>query len=385
MTGIQVAWEDVFSVLNIIKVPLIVLLVGLVTSNFDKVIVVYNGASPLEMGWVEDYPQIKSLLVCPGVGATGFNALGKVLSGEIDPSGRTVDTWLYDQTSAPSYRNIGHFAYDNVEDVTSAAKAHWERADGVVSFVNYVESIYVGYRFYETAAAEGLIDYDSTVQYPFGYGLSYTTFSQAMGDLKVSNGAISVDVTVTNTGSVPGKDVAQLYYDPPYTNGGIEKASANLIAFGKTELLEPGQSQTLTLTFTEESMASYDDRGRGCYVLEAGDYVISLNSDSHTVLDSRTHTVGSDIVYDQSNQRSDDKVPAVNQFDYARGEVTYLSRADGFANYEQAVASPASYSLPDQYEVTGNGTYDECLQTEKAISGSALICRSEDAQVQFSA
>ena len=333
-------------------------LVELVTANFDRVIVVYNGANPLEMGWVEDYPQIKSLLVCPGVGATGFNALGKVLKGEINPSGRTVDTWLYDQTAAPSYRNIGHFAYDNVEDVTSAAKAHWERADGVVSFVNYVESIYVGYRFYETAAAEGLIDYNSTVQYPFGYGLSYTSFSQTMGDLKVSNGAISVDVTVTNTGGAAGKDVAQLYFNPPYTNGGIEKASANLVAFGKTGLLQPGDSQTLTLTFTQESMASYDDQGRGCYVLEAGDYVISLNSDSHTVLDSRTHTVGSDIVYDQNNQRSDDKIPAVNQFDYARGEITYLSRAGGFANYDEATAAPASYSLPGQYEVTGNGTYD---------------------------
>ena len=333
-------------------------LVELVTANFDRVVVVYNGANPLEMGWVEDYPQIKSLLVCPGVGAIGFNALGKLLKGEINPSGRTVDTWLYDQTAAPSYRNIGHFAYDNVEDVTSAAKAAWERADGIVSFVNYVESIYVGYRFYETAAAEGLIDYNSTVQYPFGYGLSYTAFSQAMGDLKVSGGTISVDVTVTNTGDAAGKDVVQLYCNPPYTDGGIEKASANLIAFGKTGLLQPGESQTLTLAFTEESLASYDDRGRGCYVLEAGDYIISLNSDSHTVLDARTHTVGSDIVYDQNNRRSDDKIPAVNQFDYARGEITYLSRAGGFANYDEATAAPASCSLPDQYEVTGNGTYD---------------------------
>lgn len=333
-------------------------LVELVCDNFDTVIVIYNGANTLEMGWIDEYEEIKSLIVCPGVGATGFNALGNILSGAVNPSGKTTDTWVYDLTTTPYYNNIGHFAYDNVEDVTTAALEAWERADGIVSFVNYVESIYVGYKFYETADVEGLIDYDATVQFPFGYGLSYTTFEQEITGYSADDGTITLEVTVTNTGSVAGKDVVEIYYNPPYTNGGIEKASANLITFDKTDTLEPGEAQTLTLTFTAEDMASYDDTGYGCYVLEAGDYIISLNTDSHTVVDSRTYTVDTTIIYDEDNARSTDLVAATNQFDDARGNVTYLSRADGFANYEEATAAPSDYSLPDEYEVTGNGTYD---------------------------
>lgn len=331
-------------------------LVELVCDNFEKVIVVYNGANPLELGWTQEYGQIKGVLVCPGAGATGFNGLGTILRGEVNPSGKTADTWVYDLTATPYYRNIGHFAYDNVEDVTSAAKAHWEKADGVVSFVNYVEDIYVGYRFYETAAAEGLIDYEKTVQFPFGYGLSYTEFEKSMGELRVADGMVSVDVTVANTGDTAGKDVAELYYSPPYTDGGIEKASANLAAFAKTSLLGPGESETLTLTFALEDMASYDAKGHGCYVLEAGDYHISLNSDSHTVLEERVYTQLETIVYDGENPRSDDQEAAVNQFDFARGGVEYLSRADGFANYEAAVAAPSDYSLHGTVEA--HGTYD---------------------------
>ena len=141
----------------------------------------------------------------------------------------------------------------------------------IPSFVNYVEGIYVGYRFYETAAVEGLIDYDKTVQFPFGYGLSYTDFEQKMGDVTVADGKVSFDVTVTNNGTAAGKDVVEVYYNPPYTNGGIEKASANLIDFAKTDVLQPGESQTITVSFAEEDMASYDTYGNGCYVLEAGD------------------------------------------------------------------------------------------------------------------
>lgn len=331
-------------------------LVDLVTSNFDNVILVYNGANMLELDWTEDYPQIKSILLCAGAGATGFNALGNIISGAVNPSGKTADTWLRDLTQAPWYNNIGHFAYNNVDDVTAAAKAAWERADGVVSFVNYVEGIYMGYRFYETAAEEGLINYGDVVMYPFGYGLSYTTFSQTMGELNVADGSVSVDITVTNTGSTAGKDVVELYYTPPYTNGGIEKASVNLAAFDKTDLLQPGESQTLTLTFQLEDMASYDTYGTGGYLLEAGDYQISLRTDSHTVVDSKICTVSSDVTYGEGNRHNGDLIPAVNRFGFAEGNVTYLSRRDGFANYAQATAAPSDFALHE--EVTGNGTYD---------------------------
>ncbi len=136
------------------------------------------------------------------------------------------------------------------------------------AFTNYVEGIYVGYKYYETAAQEGFIDYDKTVQYPFGYGLSYTEFEQKMGELEEKDGQISVDVEVTNTGDVAGKDVVEVYYNPPYTNGGIEKASANLIEFAKTDLLQPGDSQTVTVTFDVEDMASYDENDAEAYVLK---------------------------------------------------------------------------------------------------------------------
>lgn len=331
-------------------------LVDLVCGKFDNVVVIYNGANTLELGWTEEYEQIKSVLLCAGAGSTGFNALGNILAGDVNPSGKTTDTWLKDLHKAPYMNNIGHFAYTNTDDVTTAAKAAWEKADGIVSFVNYVEGIYVGYRFYETAAEEGLIDYEDTVLYPFGYGLSYTNFRQEMGELRVSGNTVSVDVTVTNTGETAGKDVAELYYTPPYTNGGIEKSSVNLAAFDKTDLLEPGQSQTMTLTFDVEDMASYDTYGTGHYVLETGAYEISLRTDSHTVVDSQTYSVEETMVYDENDTHNGDLTVAENRFDFAEGDVTYLSRKDRFANYAQATAAPASYELNGT--VQGNGTYD---------------------------
>ena len=233
-------------------------LVEMVCSEFENVIVVYNGANTLELDWTNDYEQIKSVLLCAGAGATGFNALGNVIAGNVNRSGKTVDTWVKDLKQAPYINNIGHFAYTNTKDVEEAAKAAWEKADGIVSFVNYTEGIYTGYRFYETAAEEKLINYNDHVMYPFGYGLSYTTFDQKMGELQITEDSIRVDVTVTNTGDTAGKEVVELYYSPPYVNGGIEKSSVNLAAFGKTDLLEPGKSQTLTISFPIEDMASYD-------------------------------------------------------------------------------------------------------------------------------
>lgn len=331
-------------------------LVDLVCSNFDDVIVVYNGANAMELGWTNDYEQIKSVLLCAGAGATGFNALGNIISGEVNPSGKTTDTWLKDINKAPYINNIGHFAYTNTDKVSNAAKKAWERADGIVSFVDYVEGIYVGYRFYETAADEGLINYDDTVMYPFGYGLSYTTFDETMGELRASDDGISVDVTVTNTGDTAGKDVVELYYDPPYYNGGIEKSSVNLLAFDKTDLLEPGESETVTLTFSDEDMASYDTYGAGHYVLEHGDYDISLRTDSHNVVDSKTYNVAEDIVYDENNKHNGDVEVADNKFDFVEGDITYLSRKDGFANYDTATAAPTNFELDGT--IYGNGTYD---------------------------
>ena len=324
-------------------------MVDMVCSNFNNVIVIYNGANQFELGFTNEYPQIKSVVWCPGTGNVGFNALGKVFSGEVNPSGKTPDTFIYDMTTAPWWNNAEKTEYTNLADMAVEGMNAGTAQVYAPAFTNYVEDIYVGYKYYETAAQEGAIDYDKTVQYPFGYGLSYTEFEQKMGELEEKDGQISVDVEVTNTGDVAGKDVVEVYYKPPYTNGGIEKSSANLIEFAKTDLLQPGESQTVTVTFSIEDMASYDENNAKAYVLEKGDYVISINSDSHTVLDQKTYTADDDVVYKEENKRVSDDTAATNVFEDAKGDVTYLSRADHFANYEEATKAPASAELGEPY------------------------------------
>ena len=336
-------------------------MVDMVCSNFDNVIVVYNGANQFELGFADEYPQIKSVVWCPGTGNVGFNALGKVFSGEVNPSGKTPDTFIYDMTTAPWWNNAEKTEYTNLADLAVEGMNAGTAQVYAPAFTNYVEGIYVGYKYYETAAQEGAIDYDKTVQYPFGYGLSYTEFEQKMGELEEKDGQISVDVEVTNTGDVAGKDVVEVYYKPPYTNGGIEKSSANLIEFAKTDLLQPGETQTVTVTFSIEDMASYDENNAKAYVLEKGDYVISINSDSHTVLDQKTYTAGDDVVYKGENKRASDDIAASNVFENAKGDVTYLSRADHFANYEEATKAPASAELGEPYvsEYHLNSNFDK--------------------------
>ena len=336
-------------------------MVDMVCSNFDDVIVIYNGANQFELGFADEYPQIKSVVWCPGTGNVGFNALGKVFSGEVNPSGKTPDTFIYDMTTAPWWNNAEKTEYTNLADMAVEGMNAGTAQVYAPAFTNYVEGIYVGYKYYETAAQEGAIDYDKTVQYPFGYGLSYTEFEQKMGELEEKDGQVSVDVEVTNTGDVAGKDVVEVYYKPPYTNGGIEKSSANLIEFAKTDLLQPGESQTVTVTFSIEDMASYDENNAKAYVLEKGDYVISINSDSHTVLDQKTYTADKDVVYKGENKRASDDTAATNVFEDAKGDVTYLSRADHFANYEEATAAPASAELGEPYvsEYHLNSNFDK--------------------------
>ena len=279
--------------------------------NYGKVIMLINSSNAMELGFVEG---VDACLWIGSPGAVGFNAVGKALTGEVNPSGRLTDIYAYDLTSAPAYYNAGSFTYGNLKR----------------NYVEYAEGIYVGYRYYETAAADGYIDYDTTVQYPFGYGLSYTSFSQSIESFVDGGGNIIMQVKVTNTGSVPGKDVAQVYYTAPYTKGGIEKAHVVLGGFAKTKLLQPGESETLTVSFREEDMASYDSKGAGCYVLEEGTYEIKLMNNSHKVIDSRTHTVAKTVTYGEGNVRSTDKTAAVNRFeDVENGQITvYVSRAD---------------------------------------------------------
>ncbi|OZG65222.1 glycoside hydrolase family 3 N-terminal domain-containing protein [Bifidobacterium eulemuris] len=337
-------------------------MIDLVTSNFENVTLIYNGANTFQLGFLDDYPQISSVLWVPPAGQTGFSALGEVLAGDVNPSGKTSDTFVKDLTQQVTYNNFGDFAYDNVDELAASVTGFTgETTEVTPNFVNYTEGIYVGYKFYETAADEGAINYDEMIAFPFGYGLSYTTFEQEMGDVTYSGGTVSFDVTVTNTGDTAGKEVVEVYYNPPYTNGGIEKSSVNLVDFEKTDLLEPGESQTVSIEFEDDDMASYDSENAEAYVLEAGDYVVSINSDSHTVIDEQTVTVDETITYDtEDNTHDGDQTVATNQFEYAEGDVTYLSRADGFANYAEATAAPTNYSMSDEDKATfiNNDIYD---------------------------
>ena len=337
-------------------------MIDLVTSNFKKVTLVYNGANTFQFDFLNDYPQIQSVVWCPPAGQTGFSALGEVLAGETNPSGKTSDTFLKDLTKSVSYNNFGKFEYTNMAD--KAAKYKGFTGDDVTAipgFVNYSEGIYVGYKFYETASDEGLINYDDTVAFPFGYGLSYTSFDQKLDSVKYKGGKVTVTATVTNTGDKAGKDVVEVYYNPPYTDGGIEKASKNLAGFEKTKELQPGESQKVTVKFDDDDMASYDYKGAKAYVLEKGDYDISIQSDSHHVIDHKAITVKDTVTYDSdSNTHNGDTTVATNQFDDVAGDVTYLSRADHFANYKEATAAPTNFKMSDKAKETfyTNSNYD---------------------------
>ena len=314
-----------------------------VCDAFDKVIVIVNSCNSMELGWVDEYG-VDAVLLAPAAGAKGFEAVGKILSGAVNPSGRTADTFVYDLLDTPSIRNIGLNVYNNLADLEKKILKEDATYQGAVSFVNYAEGIYIGYKYYETASDDGVIDYAQHVQYPFGYGLSYTTFEKKIDSMTDNGDTLALTISVTNTGSVAGRDVIELYYTPPYTNGGIEKASVNLIDFAKTSVIQPGASELIYFLLDKRDMASYDYSGvkaaGGGYILEAGEYAVSVRSDSHTVCDARTFTVVSDIRYDEE---------AVNRFDSARGTHTVLSRADGFANYAEACAAPdeSAYAMDD--------------------------------------
>lgn len=351
-------------------------LLAMVEGNFDRVIVVLNSPNAMELGFVDD-SAVDAALWVGTPGSTGCEAIGKVLTGAVNPSGRTVDTFPYEVESAPSYYNFGAHDYTNVQHTNQSLFAgSGDATAGTenVHFVDYAEGIYVGYRYYETAAADGFIDYDTTVQYPFGYGLSYTTFDEKIADFTDDGTTITMTVDVINTGDVAGKDVVEAYYSAPYTPGGIEKSAVVLAGFDKTKLLEPGETQTLKISWTHEDMASYDYTGvkakGGAYVLEAGDYQVSLRRNSHDVVDTRTVTIDRDYIYNDANDgaRSSDGVAATNQFDdvsFGDG-VTYLSRADwagtfptmapaekeASAQIKDALDNPAALDNPDVEDVT---------------------------------
>lgn len=349
-------------------------MIAMVEENFENVVVVINSSNAMELGFLDD-ATVDAALWIGGPGCEGCNSLGEILTGVINPSGRLADTYAYDLTSNPSYYNFGQFLYENTENNYTLIFDNPPVFNGEhYAYVDYAEGIYVGYRYYETRWIDNETNecdeaaYQEAVQYPFGYGLSYTEFEQKIENFSDDGNTITVDVSVTNTGDVAGKDVVQIYVTPPYYEGGIEKSFVNLADYEKTNLLQPGESQTVTITLNYEDMASYDYENNGCYVLEHGTYEVKVMNNAHDMIDSRTVTVASDVIYNDDNAgaRSTDEIAAVNQFDDVSfgNDVTYVSRADweGTLPTERPANKDATEAIIN--ELDNQGLTEEQLNEE---------------------
>lgn len=293
-----------------------------VCATFSDVIVVFNLSNIMDMSWLDDYDSIKAAMIMWLPGEVATDSVGKVLSGEINPSGKLVDTIAYNLEDHPSNMNFGNYQYTGVSGIPSY-------------FVNYCEGIYVGYRYFETFAPE-------KVMYPFGYGLSYTDFAWNVKSFNADEENITIEVEVTNTGNVAGKDVVQVYFSAPYYMGGIEKSAIELAAYDKTKLLEPGESETLTISYATEDMASYDSKTEEAWVLDAGDYNIYVARDVRTFEKSYKYNVEETVVYDTDDATGN---PIQNLFGFAEGDLTYMSRADVANTYPK---SPTNYKATEE-------------------------------------
>ncbi|MBI9011594.1 MAG: glycoside hydrolase family 3 C-terminal domain-containing protein [Clostridiales bacterium] len=281
-----------------------------VTSNFENVIVIVNAGNTLELGFLDEYPSIKAAVWTGTPGSRGAVSLGKILAGDVNPSGRLTDTYVYDNSTHPSIENFGDYQYDNI--------------DGI-GLLEYEEGIYIGYRYYETYYLDNEAEYQKTVQYPFGHGLSYTDFEWELVNSVIDDDMVTVDVKVKNTGDRDGKDVVQVYFSAPYYEGGIEKSSIELGAYAKTSLLKPNESEVLSIAFKTREMSSYDMETLEAFVLEAGNYEIHISKNVHEPMISLNYEVKDTIVYTKDDKTG---TPIENQFDYADGNLKYLSRAD---------------------------------------------------------
>lgn len=292
-----------------------------VCGNFSNVIVVFNISNIMDMSWLQDYPSIKAAMIMWLPGEVATDSVGKVLSGDVNPSGKLVDTISYDIEDHPSSMNFGNYMYKGVFGIPKY-------------FVNYSEGIYVGYRYFETFAPE-------KVMYPFGYGLSYTEFDWNVKSFDADKDNVKVKVEVTNTGSVAGKDVVQVYFSAPYYPGGIEKSAIELAGYAKTKELKPGESQTVEIRFATEDMASYDEKVEQAWVLDEGEYKIHVARDVRDFVESFTYNVQKKVVY-----KTDSVTGATieNLFDFTAGDLTYFSRADAENTYPKA---PENYKAND--------------------------------------
>jgi beta-glucosidase len=282
-------------------------LIEKVAKNFDHVTIVINAGNALELGFVNEFKSIQSVVWMGTPGPYGANALGNILAGKTNPSGRITDTYVYDNSTAPASENFGDYGYDNLK----------------YSFLNYQEGIYVGYRFYETFYLGNEKGYHDTVLYPYGYGLSYTNFEWTVQNQTFTKDKIELQVKVKNVGTRSGKDVVQVYYSAPYVAGGTEKSAIEMATYAKSSLLDAGQSEVLTLSFATEEMASYDMNVEQAYVLDPGNYVIKVARNVHDIVASYDYQIAEKKVYKADK---DTGTAYKNHFELANGDLTYLSR-----------------------------------------------------------
>ncbi len=355
-------------------------MISFAKTNYSKVVVVLNESTTMEVGDLEDDDDIDGIIWAGSPGQTGFNSLGSILSGAVNPSGKTPDLYSADFTADPTFQN---FAINSENQYTGNYESTILAGvkDTKAHFVAYEEGIYVGYRYYETAAAEGALTYDDAVVYPFGYGLSYTTFSKELVSHTISDDTVTLKVKVTNTGSVAGKEVVQAYFTAPYTDGGIEKASTVLGDFEKTGLLAAGASEEVTLSIAIEDMASYDYKTEKAYVLDAGTYTVQVKENSHEVSkdadgDELSFTFDkAKKVYKGDNHRPSDKQEVTNQFDdisayFEAGVGTTLSRQ----NFSTTFPEGATSTEANADAITLNGkTITQLLAAYQNVNNDADV------------
>ena len=319
--------------------------------RIQKFIVIVNSANAFELGDMQDDSDVDAIIWVGHPGNAGIAALGKILTGEVNPSGHLVDIFARDFTQDPTWSNFGSNVQNGLDNYVYYDD-NGTLTDSGYRSVEYREGIYMGYRWYETVAADmeaqsegsGESWYQENVVYPFGYGLSYTTFDWELTGvaetavIDAPNRTVTMQVKVSNTGDVAGKDVVQVYASQPYTDGGIEKAARVLMGFAKTDLLQPGESQVVQVQFVAQDMASYDyndKNGNGFkgYELEAGDYIISINRNSHEVVDSVVRTVEGDGILCETDLTSGNAIGNV----YSGGETVNGKNVERYKSTNDAL------------------------------------------------
>lgn len=355
---------------------------------FDKIVVVCNTANAMELSFLNEEAYGVDAAIWVGcIGDQGAQSVAGVLNGDVNPSGRLVDTYVSDLTADPSYQNFDDTYYTNVDGSIGGYESG--------CFNEYEEGIYVGYRYYETAAAESLagnyegFDYDSAVVYPFGYGLSYTDFTMEYdGTPEYKDGVFTFNVKVTNNGEVAGKNVVELYMEAPYTAGGIEKSKVVLVGYAKTDVIETGATENVTITVNQEDLASYDYKNNGCYVLEAGNYKFYLSENAHSwstiAADDASHVFAADldeVIYNEDNKRESDDVAATNQFDYVSDVFSDTAEEGTPLNMSRADFAGTFPTAPTEADMEADAEIKEALETVFSEETDSVLGNVEGSKV----